>query len=139
VSADDPVAVFANASTNATDFFRDGGSLTGQSDHLVNLQIGLEDTDRLSQQTLLFSYASDRVTARGAAAQPDIIETPGIQLDFVAREGVKIGGAEGELKLEVRNILGTEYKELQELGDNKIFYNRYDVGRTFSLGFSVRF
>ncbi len=139
VGADNPVAVFANASTRASDFFRDGGALTGQSDHLVNLQIGLEDTDRLSQQTLLVSYASDRVTARGAAAQPDIIEKPGMQLDFVAREGVKLGGVEGELKLEVRNILGTKYQELQELDGNQIFYNRYNVGRTFSLGFSLEF
>ena len=38
-----------------SNFFIDGTPLTGQSDHLVNLQIGLEDTDRLSQQTLLLS------------------------------------------------------------------------------------
>jgi hypothetical protein len=38
----DPVAVFASSSTDATDFFRDGSPLTGQSDHLVNLQVGLE-------------------------------------------------------------------------------------------------
>ena len=44
-----------------SNFFIDGTPLTGQSDHLVNLQIGLEDTDRLSQQRLLLSYVSDRV------------------------------------------------------------------------------
>ena len=38
-----------------SNFFIDGTPLTGQSGHLVNLQIGLEDTDRLSQQTLLLS------------------------------------------------------------------------------------
>ena len=38
-----------------SNFFIDGTPLTGQSDHLVNLLIGLEDTDRLSQQTLLLS------------------------------------------------------------------------------------
>lgn len=139
VQPGDPVAVFANASTAATDFFRDGGSLTGQSDHLANFQLGLEDTDRLSQQTLLFSFASERVTNRGAAQQPDIVERPGVQLDFVAREGVKIAGVETELKFEIRNILGTRYQELQENGENRIFYNLYDVGTTFSAGFSVKF
>ena len=44
-----------------SNIFIDGTPLTGQSDHLVNLQIGLEDTDRLSQQRLLLSYVSDRV------------------------------------------------------------------------------
>ncbi|NJM51787.1 MAG: TonB-dependent receptor [Sphingomonadales bacterium] len=139
VNADDPVAVFASASTNATDFFRDGEPLTGQSDHLINIQLGLEDTDTLSQQTLLFSYASDRVTARGASLQPDIIERPGIQLDFVMRQGVKIGGVEAELKLEARNLTGTKYQEFQESGDNRIFYNLYNVGRTFSASLSITF
>ncbi|MFC4292834.1 TonB-dependent receptor domain-containing protein [Sphingorhabdus arenilitoris] len=139
VNADDPVAVFASASTSASDFFRDGEPLTGQSDHLVNIQLGLEDTDKLSQQTLLFSYASNRVTARGASLQPDIFEKPGIQLDFVMRQGIKIAGAEAELKFEARNLTGTKYQELQQNGDNQIFYNLYNVGRTFSASLSITF
>ncbi len=61
--------------------FRDGAPLNGQSDHLANLQIGIEDTDRLSQATFLFTYASKRVTNRGPIQgelrQPDIVEKPG--------------------------------------------------------------
>jgi TonB-dependent receptor len=139
VGPTDPVAVFASAANLATDFFRDGAPLTGQSDHLVNLQIGLEDTDRLSQQTLLLTYASDRVTSRGAGGQPDIIERPGFQLDFVAREGIKIGGKEVEVKLEVRNLTNNKYQELQENGDNRIFYNRYREGISASFGIDINF
>ncbi|RYG27905.1 MAG: TonB-dependent receptor, partial [Burkholderiales bacterium] len=65
VGADDPVAVFAAASSIATDYFRDGSALTGQSDHVANLQLGFENTERLSQQTILLSYASQRVVSRG--------------------------------------------------------------------------
>jgi hypothetical protein len=68
VSAGDTTEVFGTVTQPASHFFVDGTALTGQSDHLVNLQIGLADTGRLSQQTLLLSYASDRVTSRGAAA-----------------------------------------------------------------------
>ena len=53
VKPGDPVAVFNASSTSALDFFTDGSPLTGQSDHLVNLQLGLEDTERLSQQTIV--------------------------------------------------------------------------------------
>jgi hypothetical protein len=133
------VAVFASSSTNALDFFTNGSPLTGQSDHLVNLQFGLEDTDKLSQQTILFTYATDRVTSRGASGQPDILERPGIQLDFVARQGIKLGGIEAELKLEVRNITGTKYQEFQQSGDNKIFYNRYKTGTGASIGIDFNF
>ncbi len=139
VKPDDPVAVFASAANLATDFFRDGRPLTGQSDHLVNFQIGLEDTERLSQQTLLLTYASDRVTSRGAGGQPDIIERPGFQLDFVAREGIEIAGKEVEVKLEVRNLTNNKYRELQETKENRIFYNRYKEGISFSLGIDISF
>ncbi len=120
-------------------FFFDAAPLTGQSDHLVNLQIGLEDRDRLSQQTLLLTYASPRVTSRGPSGQPDLREKPGIQLDFVARQGLMLGGAEVELKFEARNLTGRNFEEVQEAGDNRIYFNRYKLGRSFSVGASVRF
>jgi TonB-dependent receptor len=139
VRPDDAVAVFASSSTSASDFFRDGAPLTGQSDHLVNLQIGLEDTDSLSAQTLLLNYASERVTSRGASGQPDVVERPGLELDFVARQGIKIGGKEIELKFEARNLTGTKYREFQQNGDNRIFYNLYKPGTSFSFGIDIAF
>ncbi len=139
VKADDQVAVFNASSTDALDFFTDGSPLTGQADHLINLQFGLEDTERLSQQTILLSYSTDRVTSRGASGQPDIKEKPGIQLDFVAREGFTLGGKEAELKFEVRNLTNTKYQEFQENGENKIFYNRYKQGISASIGVELNF
>lgn len=124
----------------ATDVFRDGAPLTGQSDHLVNVQIGLENKDRLSQQTFLLNYASKRVTTRsGVPGQPDVFEYPGFRLDFVAREAVTIAGVETEVKFEARNITATKYQEYQQNGDQRIFYNRYDVGASVSLGLGVKF
>src|SRR3546814_10131189 len=94
----------------ASDYFMDGAPLPGQSDHILNFQIGLEDTDRLSQQTLMLTYASDRVTSRGPNLQPDIKERPGLTLDFVARQGVKLGIVKSEEKLEARHITGHNYR-----------------------------
>jgi outer membrane receptor protein involved in Fe transport len=139
VKASDPVAVFASSATRATDLFRDGEPLTGQSDHVVNLELGLEDTDRLSQQTFLLTYASKRVTNRGAALQPDIIEYPGLKLDFVARQGINIAGVRLEAKLELRNLTGTKYREYQKNGDNRIFYNLYKPGTSGTFGLSASF
>jgi len=124
---------------DAANFFTDGTPLTGQSDHLVNVQIGIEDQDKLSQQTLLLTYASPRVTSRGPSGQPDLMEKPGIQLDFVARQGLTLFKKEIELKFEARNLTGRTYKEVQESGDNRIFFNRYKLGRSFSLSASLKF
>ena len=135
----DTTDVFGTVTQPASNFFRDGAPLTGQSEHLVNLQIGLEDEDALSQQTLLISYASDRVTSRGAAGLTDIYESPGISVDFVARQGFQFLGKGMEFKFEARNLLGREYSEYQERGPNRIYFNRYDRGVKFSASISASF
>ncbi|TPE59184.1 TonB-dependent receptor [Sandaracinobacter neustonicus] len=127
------------ADAPASDYFRDGAPLTGQSDHVANLQLGLQNQEKLSEQTILLSYASDRVTQRGLGDTPDLIERPGVRLDFVAREEVSIGKTPLELKLEVRNILGTGYRESQTLGDSTVYNNKYDIGRLISFGITAKF
>jgi outer membrane receptor protein involved in Fe transport len=123
--------------------FRDGAPLAGQSDHLANLQIGIEDTDSLSQATFLISYASDRVTNRGPIQglnrQPDIMEHPGVRLDFVLRQQVPMFGMPLEFKFEARNLLGTDYREFQQAGANSIEINSYKVGQVFSLAVTAHF
>ncbi|WP_166037864.1 TonB-dependent receptor [Sphingosinicella sp. YJ22] len=144
ISADDSVIVGPDLQpVEARLLFRDGAPLTGQSDHLVNVQIGIEDSERLSQATILLNYASERVTSRGpiqgSARQPDIVERPGLRVDFVARQAVPLGGVEAELQLEARNLFGQDYREVQEFGDNLVSINSYDVGTSFSLGLNLRF
>jgi len=138
VGAGDEVVINGQIS-DAAHFFRDGSPLTGQSDHLANVQIGLENTDKLSQQTLLLTYASPRVTSRGPSGQPDIEEHPGFSLDFVARQGIDLFGVDAELKFTARNITGRRYTEFQEFDGRRIYYNRYDVGTSFSMSVGVNF
>jgi outer membrane receptor protein involved in Fe transport len=142
VGANDPVRVFQASVNRASELFRDGAPLTGQSDHIVNLELGLEDRDTLSQQTILLTYASKRVTNRGsrsAVQLPDIYERPGLRIDLVARQGVKFFGLNSELKFEARNLTGQGYKEYQQSGENIVLYNAYDVGTTVSVGWSFDF
>ncbi|PCD03578.1 TonB-dependent receptor [Sphingomonas spermidinifaciens] len=124
--------------------FQDGASLVGQSDHIVNAQFGLEDTEMLSQVTLLVNYASDRVTNRGAIVDggrlPDIRERPGVRFDVVWRQGIPIGGDDKqvELKFEARNLSKTRYQEFQIFdGGLRREINTYDLGRIFTFGVSV--
>jgi TonB-dependent receptor len=138
VAASD-VTLVDGVETAASDLFFDGVPLTGQSDHIANLQLGLEDTESLSQQTFLLNYASPRVTQRGPSGLPDLEERPGFTLDFVARQGVQMFGQELEIKFEARNITNRRYTEVESNGQNRIFFNRYAVGTTFSLGASLKF
>jgi hypothetical protein len=124
--------------TPASFLFQDGAKLTGQSDHLVNLQLGLEHPDRLSQVTLLLSYAGDRVTSR-VVEWFDIKEAPGFKADVVARQGFMFGDRMLEVKLEARNIFGRGYSEFQRNGGNVVYYNKYDVGTSLGLSLGMRF
>lgn len=135
----DTTEVFGTAIQPASNFFVDGTPLTGQSDHLVNLQLSLESASTLSQQTLLLTYNSDRVSSRGAAGLPDVVESPGVNLDFVARQGVSWFGLDLELKFEARNLLSTQYKEFQQRGPNRVYFNRYDAGVRFSASVTASF
>ena len=139
VKSGDTAQVFPLGGQRASNYFVDGSQLTGQSDHLVNLQLGLESPGRLSQQTILLSYASDRVTSRGFGGLPDIYESPGLRVDFVAREAFNLFSTDLEAKFEVRNIFGEDYEEFQERSGNKVFYNRYDIGTTFSASLTMSF
>lgn len=141
VKEGDTTSYYLAASNRALDYFTDGAPLTGQSEHIANVQIGLEDTDGLSQQTLMFSYASKRVFSRGLlnTGQPDIFQDPGLRIDFVARQGFQLFKNELELKFEARNLTGRKNFEYQQSGSNRVEVNTYDVGRTFSLSASMKF
>ncbi|USA38479.1 TonB-dependent receptor domain-containing protein [Pelagerythrobacter marinus] len=139
VGDDDTTQIFPGGERPATDYFRDGVPLTGQSDHLLNLQFGLEDLDRLQQFTVLFSYASERVTARGTGNLPDIVEDPGLRVDFVYRQDLNLFRLPVELKLEARNIFGRDHYEYQSNGTNRIEINTYEVGQSYALSLSTEF
>ena len=129
----------------ANQLFVDGSPLVGQSNHLVNAQLGLEDTEMLSQVTLLINYASERITNRGAIVNgvrlPDIREKPGWRFDVVWRQGIPIGSGDDkqvELKFEARNLTKTRYQEFQIFDNgNRADVNTYNLGRIFSFGVSI--
>ena len=122
----------------ASQLFDDGAPLVGQSDHVANLSLGIEDDDKVQQFTVMFNYASERVTLRGGAL-PDVVEDPGLTVDVVARTEVKLGRLPLELSFEARNIFGRDNFEYQEINGNRAEINTYDVGTSFSVGLKAEF
>jgi outer membrane receptor protein involved in Fe transport len=122
----------------ALSVFADGDPLVGQSDHIANFQIGFEDFDKTQQAFILLNYASERVTTRGFA-NPDVVEDPGLRVDFVARTDIGFRSIPLEVQLEVRNIFGRDNFEFQENDTGRIEVNTFDVGTAFSLGVRAEF
>jgi len=122
----------------ASDYIIDGSRLQGQSEHLANLQFGWEDDVARSQATFLVTYVSERSSARGRPGEPDLIQEPGVILDFVYRKDFEYAGRDMGLAIELRNLLDEEYLEYQELG-NRITVNGYDLGQSGSISLTTRF
>ncbi|MEM7781018.1 MAG: TonB-dependent receptor [Pseudomonadota bacterium] len=137
VAEGDIAPIPGNQNQSAFNLFDDGAPLVGQSDHIANVSIGIEDTEKTQQFTFLFNYASERVTLRGGSL-PDVVENPGLTVDFVTRYEIDLG-VPMELSFEVRNIFGRDNFEFQELNGNRVEINTFDVGTSFSIGVSADF
>ena len=118
--------------------FDNGAPLVGQSDHIANFSIGLEDTEKTQQASILVNYASERVTLRGGPL-PDVVEDPGFTVDFVARTHLGQIGENVELSVQVRNIFGRDNFEFQESDTGRLEINTFDVGTSFSVGLKAEF
>ncbi|MDY6924545.1 MAG: TonB-dependent receptor [Pseudomonadota bacterium] len=142
VNAEDRVVSPLGADQDASFFIADGSRLQGHSEHVANLQMGWEDDTARSQATIIVNYVSERITARGAgnaaSREPDYLQDPGVFLDFVYRKDFDYAGRELGFALELRNLLGTDYDEFQELG-NKIRVNNYDLGSGAKVSLTARF
>lgn len=138
VGAGDVVFPLSASGTSrpALEYVKNGSKLQGQSEHLVNIQFGFEDDVANSQATFLLTWVSDRITARGRPGQPDLVQSPGITLDFNYRKGFRVWDEEFNLGFGARNLLDEDFKEFQQQGSNIVFNNRYTTGTTFSLSLS---
>ena len=131
-------APFTGAPVIIGSFFDEGDAMTGQSEHVANLQLGFEDMDVLQQFTVLLNYASDRVISY-SPQQPPIVEDPGLTVDFVARSEASFLGQNVELNFQARNIFARSHLEYQDNGTNRLDVNSYKRGASFSIGASMEF
>lgn len=120
-------------------FVRDGSQLQGQSEHIANLQLGIESASSGFQATLVANHVSERILARGRPGQPDYMEKPGTTLDLVVRKGFDLWGRRGTLAFTARNLLETDHEEYQERGGRRVDVYTYEPGVSYSVSLSVDF
>jgi len=146
VQAQDDDQVFDPISRSLRDaslFGLDGSDLQGTPENILNAQFGWQSD--VEQMTLLVGWVDERILQRGfgvgAAALPDVVEDPGIQLDLVYNRDFTIAGREMSLGLKGRNLLGEKHTEYQtsESDVGRTEYNTYERGTTFSASLSTTF
>lgn len=124
----------------ASSVFEDGRSLQGQSDHLFNIQLGVEDNEIDSRATLLVNFASSRIrnveALESGGLAPRVIERPPVTFDFVYSRGI----GPWEIGFKIENILGEDYEATQTFADGTVLdFDAYSLGREFSASLKREF
>ena len=132
---------FNGAAQAARSFVADGSRMQGQSEHIGNLQLGIENADSDLQATLVANYVSERISVRGRAGQPDYMEKPGTTLDLVVRKGLDLGYQrfKPSIRFSARNLLDTRHEEYQQAGGGRIDLYSYKPGISYDFSLSVEF
>ena len=122
-------------------FIIDGRRLQGQSDHVVNLQLGYDNVEVGSSFRILFNYASDRIrtTESLVANQPAIIEQPPLSLDLTYSREFEFLGGLYSLGLAAKNLTGANYSATQSGTENTIIVDRFDRGQQVSISLKRSF
>ncbi|PBS12116.1 TonB-dependent receptor [Lysobacteraceae bacterium NML93-0792] len=128
----------------ARSFVADGSRMQGQSEHIANLQFGIENEAAELQATLIANYVSERISVRGRGGQPDYMEDPGATLDFVLRKGLSQAGwgwdrFKPSLSLSARNILNRSHEEYQERDGARIDLYTYKPGISWDVSLTLAF
>jgi len=126
---------------SASGLYTDGRALQGQSDHLANLQLGLDDYENGWEATLLLNYSSERIRAVEDLSNglPSILEQLPLSLDFVFNYDLELGGGDYTFGFKVQNILGEGYEASQTLGNSTIIVDDFDIGTTFAASLKRKF
>jgi TonB-dependent receptor len=111
--------------------FSDTRPFYGQSDYIINANLGYTDIDRGWDVILAYNYFDDRLQSVGAVGTPDIFERGRAQLDFSISKQIQ----NFKLSLRARNLLDPRY-EAYSTSDREYLFTSYERGREFSLGIS---
>ncbi|MCP5145027.1 MAG: TonB-dependent receptor [Gammaproteobacteria bacterium] len=108
--------------------------LQNQSQWMINAQVGYENLENDEKLALLFNFADERIAEVGVNNQPDVFEEPPVLLDFVYQRGFDFHGWPMTVKFEATNLLNDN----TYLRQGGVTFERFSIGRSFSLGLTVR-
>ena len=123
----------------AAGFIEPNRRLQGQSEHLLNFQLGYYDSVARANANFLINIASERIRSGESPirpARPAVLEEPPVSVDFVYSREFDLWEGAYEFGFRVQNIFGDEYEAFQSSGSERVDVDVYDVGT--SISFSLK-
>jgi outer membrane receptor protein involved in Fe transport len=107
--------------------------LFGQSPFIVNALLGYESAESGWNINVSYNIIGPRLFLVSTGGTPNIYEQPRNQLDMTIKKSIN---DRVNLKLSAQNLLNATYKWSQEWEDVEYTYQSYQLGTTFSFGFT---
>ena len=115
----------------------DSRPLQGQSPYLINAGIDYNNTDKGIRSGVYFNVQGKTLEVVGDGFYPDVYTMPFNSLNFNLTKQLN---DKTSLTFRVRNILNDERESLFEgYGGTTEYFRFRNIGRTFSLGYSIKF
>ncbi len=111
--------------------------MANQSPYIANIMVGYDNAAKGTAATLLYNVFGRRFYYNAPGGAPDIYEMPRPLLDMTFSQKVFYGIT---LKASAKNLLNSHFEaDYLYLGSGqKTVFRRYDLGRSFSIGFNYR-
>lgn len=110
--------------------------LQGQSPYIINLDLSYVNYDLGMDAGLHFNVFGERLSDVSLGGTPDIYEQPRNMLNFTFSQRLI---ENLNLKFSARNILDARMEKLYRYKGQEYYNTQYDLGTSFSLGFSYSF
>jgi len=107
--------------------------LEGQSPYLLNLSVGYENYSSGTTVSAFYTVFGDRLLVVTQGATPDVFEKARGDLSATVTQNL-LGRL--QLKLTAKNLLGTNFRQIQTYKGREYDYIYYSRGRVFSAGIS---
>jgi TonB-dependent receptor len=110
--------------------------LQGQSPYALNLDLAYINPELGMDAGIHFNVFGERLSHVSLGGTPDVFEQPRNMLNFTAKQKI-IGNL--NLKFSAMNLLGARMEQLYHFKRREYSNTQYELGTTFSLGFSYTF
>lgn len=110
--------------------------LQGQSPYIANFDLGYSNLTSGTTMSLFYNLFGSRLDAVSISRTPDVYEASRGVLDFIASQTL---GGRFTVKLSTKNLLNTPYRLIQTFDGQDYETERYELGRSFTLGLSFGF
>ena len=107
--------------------------LQGQSPYLLNLNANYNNPETGTSVGAFYNVFGERLSVVSTGSTPDVFEQPRPKLNLTFSQDLL---DHWTISAKAKNVLNSAFEEIYTFGGEEFTYQRYESGRTFSLGVS---